>query len=275
MKAPLLSASNIRVLCLYLVIFLQLSVRVHGGTLYNLAGGFFDFAERILCIFSLGACGQTDDPNGLCPIVSPLGEDEFDLDEYIAKTWYVQRQQPNVYQDEDDLFCVTATYERTLFGGAVKVNNYQNEGGVNSGASEGAEGFYRIFGQFAGLYARQVEGGEIRVAPGALGIQVPIADGPYWVVAVADDYNWAIIVGGQPDQIRENNETSTVTCTTQEEGDNILDFTGGLWFFSRERFASNETLATMEATLADLGIYGGDMIDVVHEECEYVGAILK
>merc|ERR1711918_131136 len=65
--------------------------------------------------------------------------------EYTSRTWYVQEQQVNGYQSENDLFCVTATYDldtpppAPFFDGTVVgVYNYANRGGINQGIPSSA-----------------------------------------------------------------------------------------------------------------------------------------
>merc|ERR1719247_2883416 len=54
--------------------------------------------------------GGSDTKKPQCPVVRPVAG--FDVERYIAKSWYVQKQQTNGYQSEEDLFCVTATYNK-------------------------------------------------------------------------------------------------------------------------------------------------------------------
>lgn len=68
-----------------------------------------------------------------CP---PPGFDavaDLNLTQFISAPWYVQQQQPIVYQKESNLFCVRAVYEPVGKGkGPVfEVKNYANQGGVN------------------------------------------------------------------------------------------------------------------------------------------------
>lgn len=200
-----------------------------------------------------------------CRTVAPLSAEQFSLENYIEKTWYVQKQQPNPYQSEDDLFCVTATYNLKE-NGQLEVLNYGNSGGVN----EGVMGTSPDGCAFSNLCAEQESGGRLKVAPCLLGLGPTLIGGPYWVLAVAPDYSWAIISGGQPDQVRQ--EEPEVLCTTKE-GLPVIDINGsGLWLFTRERFPSNSVIETMEEKLVELGVWPGDLIDVVHEDCRYEGS---
>lgn len=199
-----------------------------------------------------------------CQAVSPLSADKFDLDQYIEKTWYVQKQQVTPYQSENDLYCVTATYAKKS-NGLIDVRNYANSGGVN-GNIMGSSNNGTIF---SNLCAKQVDGGSLKVAPCLLGLGPDLVGGPYWVLDVGGNYSWALISGGQPDQVKQ--EQPKVLCTTKE-GRCFLDVNGsGLWLFTRERFPADSLIQAMEARLVEMGIWTGDLLDVVQEGCNYVG----
>ena len=46
-----------------------------------------------------------------CPAVTTVGSANFNLTEYVRKSWYIQAQQVESYQPLDSLYCVTATYD--------------------------------------------------------------------------------------------------------------------------------------------------------------------
>ena len=199
-----------------------------------------------------------------CPVVEPLSAEKFDLDQYIASTWFVQKQQTNPYQSDDQLYCIAATYDQQV-DGFLDVSNYGNNGAVNGPAQDSDNN-----GFFSNLCGQQVNGGELSVAPCIFRPVFEVASGPYWVLDVADDYSWAIVSGGAPDQPRADG-----LCTTKE-GSNFFDTNGsGLWLFTREKVAAPETITTMEDKLTDMGIFTGDLKDVAQDGCTYEGATLK
>ena len=205
-----------------------------------------------------------------CPVVEPLSADNFDLEQYIAKTWFVQKQQTNPYQSENQLFCIAATYDQQD-DGFLDVSNYGNNGAVN-GPSQNSDNN----GFFSNLCGKQVAGGELSVAPCLFRPVFNIASGPYWVLDVADDYSWAIVSGGAPDQPRTDPANPDANLCTTKEGSSFLDTNGsGLWLFTRERVADPATIAAMEARLTDMGVFTGDLKDVTQEGCNYDGATLK
>jgi len=209
----------------------------------------------LLLLFTTALAFKGDE----CPEVSPVAD--FDIDEYIAKTWYVQRQQVTSYQPASDLFCVTATYDKEgkkqYFKDAITVRNYANDGAVNTGG-----GNFELCAVVKGT-------ARLSVSPCFL---PPFVGGPYWIVAVASDYSYAIIVGGQP---KERGQCEAGLCTTKEGGFLTLGNGEGLWFFTRERFPEASVLEALENEAAALGLCTASMLDVVHEGCEYEGAKIK
>jgi len=213
----------------------------------------------------LPGCGGGDaQTQPQCPQVSPLSAAEFDVDSYIAKSWFIQKQQVNPYQNEDQLYCIVATYDSTATE-FIQVSNYGNNNAVN-GPPQNSDNN----GAFSSLCAKQIDGGELAVAPCLFGGVFDYTAGPYWVLAVAPDYSWAIVSGGQPDQPRPGN-----TCTTKA-GDSFLDTNGsGLWLFTREQVAPAATIEAMETKLTEMGVFAGDLKNVTQEGCLYQGASLK
>jgi lipocalin len=189
----------------------------------------------------------------------------FDIDKYIEFTWYIQRQQVNSYQSAESLYCVTATYNddgKKQWGKpAISVSNYNNDGMVNAPTKDGSDGVICATTSIAN------EPAKLAVAPCFL---PPFLAGDYWVAAVADDYSWAIVTGGQP-TIAGECVVDALLCTTPETSA-LLGNGQGLWFFMREQAQNAVTLATMEATALALGICTANMVDVVHEGCTYAGA---
>jgi lipocalin len=192
-----------------------------------------------------------------CPKIDTV---DLDIDSFVEKTWYIQRQQTTAYQPAENLFCVTATYAlegaKQYWKDAITVRNYANKGGVN-GPSGGGN-----------LCATIKAPGKLVVAPCFLPSHF---GGPYWVAAVASDYSWAIIVAGQPNVRGRCGDANL--CTTREPS--FLSGFGngeGLWFFTRAQVADQTTLATLEATAAGLGICTAKMLPVVQSGCTYTGS---
>jgi lipocalin len=199
--------------------------------------------------------------------------DDFDVDKYIEKSWYIQRQQTNTYQPEDDLYCIVATYskegERQWGRRAITVRNYANSGAVNGPSPNGD------FKLCATPRFRFRKPAELRVAP----CYVPASlGGDYWVVAFDPDYEWAIVTAGQPDQEGACSADSSL-CTLREECKiGFLPCVGngqGLWFFTQAQSPDPSIIDAMEAKALELGICTANMRDVVHEGCNYDGATLK
>ena len=204
-----------------------------------------------------------------CTNVQPMSE--INITEYARKTWYIQRQQINGYQSENQLYCVAATYnidnhsKVPFFKGKVlTVYNYANQDKVN-GMSLGSNNSY-----LCARVPNKTETGKLIVAPCFL---PNIFGGPYWVLYAGpdpDNYQWAIVIGGQPTYC-PTNTTNTIPCTTHETGIN----NSGLWIFSRERVMDDKIIENVITYLNSIGIYTGLLKDVEQKGCNYTNAFIK
>ena len=217
------------------------------------------------CLLS-PALGKWFKKDEQCKEINP--PKDFDIDRYIEKTWYVQKQQPISYLPREDFFCVIATYEqegkRQWLRKAITVRNYANTGLNNpNGAGDG-----RLC---ATQFRTDKNPAKLNVSPCFLPARL---GGPYWVVAFADDYSWAIVTGGQPD--RRGECGGSKLCTTASGGRfTLLGNDQGLWFFTRAQVADEATLMEMEMKALELGICTAAMEPVVQEGCLYEGAVIK
>lgn len=223
---------------------------------------------KIIAVSLCVLCGALARPSFLrrknnCPKVEPIND--LNLTEYTRATWYIQQQQLTGYQPENSLYCTTATYDVEgqkvpLFGGeVVSVFNYGNIDEVNGKAQNSDN---------STLCARVPESSEpakLLVAPCFL---PNLLAGDYWVVAAgpsSQNYEWAIVSGGQP------SEQFADGCTTKQTGTNGA----GFWLFSRAPVASSATLKTLRSTAKELGYTLDFLKEVKHEGCQYKGAFIK
>ena len=191
--------------------------------------------------------GGESESNMNCPVV-PTVED-FDIEEYASKPWYVQAQLPNRYQPIENLFCVRAVYTITS-PTTLDVFNFARKGSVEGEPSN--EGM--VLNAFIPNVAIK---SKLKVGPKF----VPrVLYGDYWIVAREED--WAIISGGQP-----TIEVSDGLCTT-ESADNVRN-QGGLWLFTREKEVSDELVETMKKKAKELGIDTSMLKKVEQKGCEY------
>ena len=202
-----------------------------------------------------------------CPTVEPLPD--LNLTEFVRATWYIQQQQLTGYQDEEDLYCVAATYDDQgatvpFFKGTVlSVFNYADKDAVNGEPENTANGTV--------LCARQKDssvGGALLVAPCFLPNSLA---GDYWILAVGEseagtgELEWAVISGGQPTEQYDDG------CTTKLTGTNG----SGLWIFSRSPVADESSITAARKALSELGFTLSQLLDVPQENCEYMDAFIK
>jgi len=258
---------------------MKLQITLIGTALINTAASSSLRGGRDLSLIDLGDLCQSWMPTWVCspkqncPAVSPVSD--FDVEKYIENSWFVQKQQVNGYQQPEDLYCVTATYNKRE-DELIKVENHANKKNVNGklvGTGDGA------FSQFGDLCAKQVDKGtgKLIVQPCLLfgvGLET-YTGGPYWVLAVdKDNYQWAIISGGQPTDIVDSGEDTSktaVTCTTKTTGTNG----SGLWLFTREPIPAAGVVEAMENTLLEMGVATNKLLDVPQKGCSYYNVPLK
>lgn len=203
-----------------------------------------------------------------CPSVATVGSKNFNLTEWVRKSWYIQEQQIVDYQPLSSFYCVAATYNLQgttvpFFSGTVAtVYNYANKQRVN-GALQNANNMT--------LCARAVnttDASRLAVAPCFL---PNFLAGPYWALGIGEEaerpgeYAWAVVIGGEPTVEWADG------CTTKETGTNGA----GLWLFTRRPVATEAQMKAMHALLADKGIARSRLHQVAQAGCTYHQAVLK
>jgi lipocalin len=224
------------------------------------------FFKTILAYFHLRNFQTDTISTPKCPIITLQTNPPVNITEYVRKSWYVQQQQVNGYQQPDDLYCVAATYDidnKTTVpffrGKVISVYNYANYKKVNG----------LPMGVNQKLCARETnisQPEKLLVSPCFL---PNIFGGPYWILAVgpkSDNYEWAIVIGGQP-RVR----TSNTTCTTSETNIN----NSGLWLFSRSPKLEENKLNFLRNKLVNHNISLSKLLNVSQKGCNYTNAFLK
>jgi hypothetical protein len=215
-----------------------------------------------------------------CPTLQ--AQQNFNVTEWIRASWYIQKQQVNGYQQEDSLYCVVATYNETFrgtprtvpfFGGQVlTVYNDCNVGKTNGPTSNNFSdpSFKPGFGApLCGRLNNKEDPAKIVVAPCAL---PNVLAGNYWVVEAGptpDNYEYGIIIAGQPTVENADGCTTPSTCTGPAQ-------TGcGLWVVTRKTIATADQLSELDGILHKKGISTQDLKYIDHTGCKYEGYIIK
>ena len=166
-------------------------------------------------------------------------------------------------QPLESLFCVTATYyldeHRTVpffSGTVVAVHNYANSDKVN-GPIQNANNM-----TLCGRAVDDKDSSKLAVAPCFL---PNLFAGPYWVLGVGKDLEWAVVIGGQPTEVYPDG------CTTKESG----TYNSGLWLFTRAQIPKQESLDEMHVLLKSKGVATSRLHRVEHGGCKYEGAYRK
>jgi len=202
-------------------------MHVHGG--------------RLLFLFFVPVSAQ-------CPPPGFTSVNGFNLNQYIAKPWYIQQQMPVQYQQPDNFYCVTARYElRTtpsIWGYDINVYNQ----------AENAQGDQQNNnGQVLCADVVDEEKGQLRVAPCAVPSSLA---GAYWILEFNDELGYAIVSGGPP-TIDTGNGCRTGTGTNN----------AGLWLFTRAQQRNEAIVQRMRDETAAKGFDLSVLQDVDQSVC--------
>jgi lipocalin len=165
----------------------------------------------------------------MAPVPAPVSQEKqcppadfdtvqnFDLDTYISKRWYIQQQMETKYLPASENRCVYAEYKKQnhFWGYDVAVHNY----------AEGVDPPHVPYDSGKKICAKVVDQarGKLEVAPCFL---PTLLAGEYWVIAYDEAAGYALISGGAPKISTE------AGCRT---GGADKTNGSGLWIFTREQ----------------------------------------
>ena len=99
-----------------------------------------------------------------------------------------------------------------------------------------------------------------------------LLSGDYWVAAAGptpDNYEYALIVAGQPTVQKEDG------CTTPDTCSNPAEFSCGLWMFTRQPVPDQKTMDMLMNAAKEKQISTQLLIDVNQSGCNYDGMVIK
>eukprot|EP00933_Yihiella_yeosuensis_P050304 TRINITY_DN48079_c0_g1_i1.p1 TRINITY_DN48079_c0_g1~~TRINITY_DN48079_c0_g1_i1.p1 ORF type:complete len:250 (-),score=61.51 TRINITY_DN48079_c0_g1_i1:271-1020(-) len=207
-------------------------------------------------------------------------QQNFNVSEFIRATWYVQYQQKNGYQQPDSLNCVAATYNETYHGKKKWVPFFKGEvitvfndcrlkdGTVcNDFTNPDFKPSFAI--PLCARITNPAEPAKLYVAPCLL---PNFLSGDYWVAAAGptpDNYQYAVIVAGQPTVELSDG------CTTPDSCTNPSQWNCGLWVFTRDPNPDFKYIAALKDIVNEKGLSTQKLIRVDHEKCDYSGYEIK
>lgn len=184
-----------------------------------------------------------------CKTVST--QEDFVLEDFIAKPWYIQQQMITQYLPATQNYCVRAEYQvlpesswRRFWGYTIQVHN----------VAQNAEGGVQDSGMT--LCASADDSGDpakLQVAPCFLPRNFA---GPYWVIAYNSTEGYALVSGGQPTVKTDNG------CKT---GDGMND--SGLWIFTNKQGRDEKILEKVRNIASDQGYDLSVLNDVNQADC--------
>jgi len=205
-------------------------------------------------------------------------QQDFNAEEYVRASWYVQKQQVNGFQPMEALSCVATTYNETFRGqtkssssGFLAFNDCK-VGGKNKEAQYNFEDV-NFKQQFSNPLCVRVpdynEPSKLTVAPCLFS---DVFAGDYWVAAAGpspDKYQWAIVTAGQPTIQMDDGCTTPTTCSGPAR-------TGcGLWFFTRQPVPSVGVMEQLEEAARQKGLSFQNLVTINHQGCDYDGYAIK
>jgi lipocalin len=163
----------------------------------------------------------------------------------------------NFYTPLDRNYCVTAQYtlkkSPSFWGYQIDVQNYAEDKDGNTAG-----------GGLCADYNDDIPS-QLTVAPCFL---PKFLSGPYWVVAYDETAGYALISGGQPDEIVPDESgcggTTNGTCCRTGTGIN----SSGLWIFSRSRVRDEELITAVRQIARESGFATSVLFDVNQTSCD-------
>ncbi|KAJ3220173.1 hypothetical protein HDU67_005499 [Dinochytrium kinnereticum] len=196
-------------------------------------------------------------PSSTCPPKDFDAVKVFDLEAYLGN-WFLQYSTVTSYLQENQFYCVTASYSR-LSENTIDVFNYSNNDTVNGVVQA-------TIPSLRGTIEDPSRPSKLTVHPSFLPVA---AGGPYWVVATSlinektHKYSWSIVSGGPPNEVQPNG-----LCLADKQGSRFGNGQG-LFFLARDRLLTEEARMEMKKKATELGLDISSLKKVVHDGCFY------
>lgn len=179
-------------------------------------------------------------------------QDDFDLDAYISKRWYIQQQMPTKYLPKEQNFCVYAEYTKmeknSFWGYSVQVHNYAQEADGTKHDSK------KII--CAAVDTAYNTDARLQVGLCKLPRWKGVTTGPYWVVSYDEAKGYALVSGGQP------TVQTSEGCKTGSGVNNA-----GLWIFTRKQERDQSLVDEVRAIAESKGFDLSVLNDVDQTNC--------
>lgn len=191
-----------------------------------------------------------------CP---PAGFDtvqDFDLEKFIEKRWYIQQQMAVNYLPASQNRCVYAEYQlrekKSFWGYDVSVHNHAEEVAAP----------HKVHDSGKTLCAKVVDKarGKLEVAPCFL---PTVAAGPCWVLDYSEEEGYALISGGAPKESAGDAGCRTGTGTNG----------AGLWIFTRQQKRDEALVQKVRSIAKSKGFDLSVLNDVDQSECSEAVAL--
>jgi hypothetical protein len=185
--------------------------------------------------------------NYRCPVIKPILF--INIDKILNFRWYIHMQQINPYQNENSLFCVTKTFTKRK-DGIIDINLASSTINLNK---------HNLYNP--NICIKNKRGGEFNIQP-CFFFDYGLEDlSPYWIIEIDKNYQWMIIIGGQPKVNVFNN-----FCRTSLEN----KYETGLWLLTRSSRPRPQEIKLMLNILKAKRIGIDFLRPVKHINCNYL-----
>lgn len=185
-----------------------------------------------------------------CPPPGFSTVQNFDLDVFAAKRWYIHEQMQVLAVPSKAHFCIHADYQKlarkTFWGYDIQVHNVAADDAPPHGVHDSG----------AFICAKIVDASAGKLAVGPCFLPSSFA-GPYWVIAYDESEGYALISGGPPTQPTPNG------CRT---GTGVND--AGLWIFTRTQSRDEALVQKVRHIATDKGFDVSVLEHVNQTQCD-------
>jgi len=184
-----------------------------------------------------------------CPPEAFSSIEDFDLDGFIAKRWYIQQMMETSYLPKSHNWCVYAEYRRlakkSFWGYDVAVHNHAEE----------QDGTIHDSGDKINAKILDQKTGKLEVAPYFL---PTFLAGPYWVIDYSEAEGYALISGGAPTESGKDGLCKTGSGTNN----------AGLWIFSRAQKTDINLVGKVRGIAQSKGFDLSVLNQIDHSSCK-------
>jgi len=227
-------------------------------------------------------------------VANSLYSGGFNVSEFTRATWYTWKQQTTLYQPEDALYCITATYnlEGASVPGPLSGDPSETVSVYNVATDSTYQNEVGAVGEDPFLLCATPESPDTESDP-KLNVKPcelpPYFGGSYWILYLEADsdgqYEVAVVIAGNPTVFVEEDPDFGTLCTTPSETSEcpwydwqclLFGNNQGLWILARDPLIDQHTLDRVELAIKQKGVATAKLIEVPQGDvCDYSERFMK